>query len=68
MNVWAEMGRQPKILRWSDWRICSKTESDSKEVREEYFKRELLEKCQMLLKDQARCLKGEYKDLEEFSS
>lgn len=43
-------------------------ESDSKEVREGYFKRELLEKCQMLLKDQARCLKGEHKDLEEFSS
>lgn len=32
------------------------------------LKRELLEKCRMLLKDQARCLKGEYKDLEEFSS
>lgn len=43
-------------------------ESDSKEVRGGYFKRELLEKCQMLLKDQARFLKGEYKDLEEFSS
>ena len=43
-------------------------ESDIKEVREGYFKRELIERCQMLLKDQARCLKDEHKDLEEFSS
>ena len=41
-------------------------QSDSKEVREEYFKREVFEQCQMLLKDQARCLKDEYKDLEDF--
>lgn len=37
-------------------------ESDSKEVREGYFKRELLEKGQMPIADQARFLKGEYKD------
>lgn len=42
-------------------------QSDSKEVREEYFKREVFEQYQILLKDQTRCLKGEYKNLEDFS-